>query len=74
MGAIASGGLLVLDPRLVQAACLSPAQLERTIAEETRELQRREEAYGAAREPPELAGKTVILAKRLPAARSNSGS
>lgn len=61
MGAIASGGLLVLDERLVRALGIDEAQLERTIATELRELERRQAAYGDGRDPPELAGKTVIL-------------
>jgi putative phosphoribosyl transferase len=60
MGAIASGGLLVLDEGLVRTLGLAGEQLERTIAAETRELERRETAYGG-RDPPDLAGKTVIL-------------
>jgi putative phosphoribosyl transferase len=60
MGAIASGGLLVLDERLVRALGLDETQLERAIAKEVQELERRETAYGA-RDKPELAGKTVIL-------------
>ena len=60
MGAIASGGLLVLDEALVRRLGLAGAQLERAIADESRELERREEAYGG-RDPPDLTGKTVIL-------------
>ena len=61
MGAIASGGLIVLDDRLVKALGIDDALLERVIDAEARELQRREAAYGTDRNPPELAGKTVIL-------------
>ena len=61
MGAIASGGLIVLDDRLVRALGIDDALLERVIANEARELERREAAYGADSGPPELAGKTVIL-------------
>jgi putative phosphoribosyl transferase len=60
MGAIASGGLLVLDERLVRALGLDESQLEQAIATELRELERREAAYGG-QDTPELAGKTVIL-------------
>ena len=60
MGAIASGGLLVLDEALVRRLGLAGAQLEGAIADESRELERREEAYGG-RDPPDLTGKTVIL-------------
>jgi adenine/guanine phosphoribosyltransferase-like PRPP-binding protein len=60
MGAIASGGLLVLDERLVRALGIDEAQLERAIDTELRELERREAAYGGG-EQPELRGKTVVL-------------
>jgi putative phosphoribosyl transferase len=61
MGAIASGGLLVLDERVVQALGISRQEVERTVAAELRELERRETAYRGDRDPPELEGKTVIL-------------
>jgi predicted phosphoribosyltransferase len=37
------------------------AQLQRAIAREAQELERREEAYDGRRGPPQLEGKTVIL-------------
>jgi putative phosphoribosyl transferase len=61
MGAIASGGVLVLDERLVRALGIDQAALERTIAAEARELERREAAYDGSRKAPQLDGKTVIL-------------
>ena len=61
MGAIASGGVLLLDEGLVRALGLGREQLEKAVTTELRELQRREEAYTGGREPPELEGKTVIL-------------
>jgi putative phosphoribosyl transferase len=60
MGAIASGGLLVLDEGLVRRLGIGRAQLERAIANELRELERREAAYDG-RGPPDVDGKTVIL-------------
>jgi putative phosphoribosyl transferase len=61
MGAIASGGVLVLDERLVRALGIDQAALERTIAAEARELERREAAYDGSRKAPQLDGKMVIL-------------
>jgi putative phosphoribosyl transferase len=61
MGAIATGGVLVLDQGLVQRLGIDRAQLERAVAQELRELQRREEAYDGRRAPQQLEGKTVIL-------------
>ncbi|MCW2978265.1 MAG: putative phosphoribosyl transferase [Actinomycetia bacterium] len=61
MGAIASGGLLVLDQGVVRALGVSREQIERAVEAELRELQRREAAYRDGRGPPQLEGKTVIL-------------
>jgi predicted phosphoribosyltransferase len=61
MGAIASGGLLVLDEPLVRALGIDQPTLESAVAAEARELTRREAAYDGGRGPPELEGKTVIL-------------
>jgi putative phosphoribosyl transferase len=61
MGAIASGGVLVLDRRLVQALGITQSELEEAIAAQRRELERREAAYRDGREPLDLEGKTVIL-------------
>lgn len=60
-GAIASGGLLVLDRDAVAQLRLGSATIERVIARETAELARRERAYRADRPPPDLRGRTVIL-------------
>jgi predicted phosphoribosyltransferase len=61
MGAIASGGLLVLDPGIVRTLGISGSEIERAVDAELRELERREAAYRDGREPPQLEGKTVIL-------------
>jgi putative phosphoribosyl transferase len=61
LGAIASGGVLVLDDELVRRLGIDRALLERVIGREVRELERREDAYRGSREPPDLEGKTVIL-------------
>jgi predicted phosphoribosyltransferase len=61
MGAIATGGVIVLDQRLIQMFGIDRAELERAVAAELCELERREAAYRGERAPPELSGKTVIL-------------
>jgi putative phosphoribosyl transferase len=61
MGAIASGGVVVLDEGLVRRLGISRTQLEAAIAREAQELERRENAYDGRRGPPKLEGKTVIL-------------
>jgi putative phosphoribosyl transferase len=61
MGAVASGGVLVLDEGLIGRLGVSQEQLERAIRDELQELERREQAYRGGREPLDLEGKTVIL-------------
>jgi len=61
MGAVASGGLIVLDEAVVRRLGISQAEIEHAVAREVRELKRREATYRGDREPPDLEGKTVIL-------------
>ena len=61
MGAIASGGVHVLDRGLIRVAGVSDAELARVIASEEAELQRRERLYRGDRAFPDVRGKTVIL-------------
>ncbi len=62
MGAIASGGVQVLDDDLIQQLEIDPEQLDRILQVERLELARRERLYRGGRQLPDLAGKTVILA------------
>jgi len=60
MGAIASGGVRVLNDRIVNQGI--PAEvIDRVTRQELRELERRERAYRGNRPPPEIRGRTVIL-------------
>jgi predicted phosphoribosyltransferase len=61
MGAIASGGVLVLDESVLRWLGISEEQIQTTLARELEELQRRETAYRGERPPLELRGKTVIV-------------
>jgi predicted phosphoribosyltransferase len=61
MGAVASGGVLVLDHAMVQRLRIRAAEVERAVASERRELERREGAYREGRDPPQLEGKIAIL-------------
>jgi putative phosphoribosyl transferase len=61
MGALASGGALVLNEELVEALRLPPSLIEQVARREEEELRRRVELYRGARPPPEVAGKTVVL-------------
>lgn len=61
MGAIASGGIQVIDRRLIDSAGVSPAEFARVLQTETRELQRREALYRRGRPPLDLVGRAVIV-------------
>jgi len=61
MGALASGGLRVLVPSVVNALGVSPAEVERVTAAEADELARRESSYREGRPFPTLRDRTVIL-------------
>jgi predicted phosphoribosyltransferase len=61
MGAIASGGLVVVNDDVVRAFEVPPEVVRRVAEREGAELARRERAYRNDRPPPDLAGKTVVL-------------
>lgn len=61
MGALASGGGVVINDNLVRSLGIGDEAIEAAIARETDELNRRERAYRGDRPPPDLAGRTVIL-------------
>jgi predicted phosphoribosyltransferase len=60
-GAIASGGITVLNEALVHALNLPVSSIEKIIEKEAKELERREKLYHSDRGRPELEGKTVII-------------
>ena len=61
MGAIASGGVRVLNEDVIRKLQITDEMIEAAAEEQERELHRREREYRGDREPLELAGKTVIL-------------
>ena len=61
MGAIASGGVRVLNERLLAETGVSETIVERVVEREERELRRRERAYRGELPALELAGRTAIL-------------
>jgi erythromycin esterase-like protein/predicted phosphoribosyltransferase len=61
LGAIASGGVRVLNKELIERLGLPAEWIEAIDAKERRELDRRERAYRGERPPPDVAGRTVIL-------------
>jgi predicted phosphoribosyltransferase len=61
IGAVATGGIRVLDEALLRQFGISAETVEGIAEREGRELQRRERAYRAEQPPPDPAGSTVIL-------------
>ena len=61
MGAIASGGVRVLNDEVVAALRIPEAAIEDTAREERRELERRERAYRDGRAVIALQGRIVLL-------------
>jgi putative phosphoribosyl transferase len=61
MGAVASGGVRVVNQDVVRAAGISRRDFDDVTAMELREVSRRERAYRADRSFPDLRGATVIL-------------
>ncbi|HMD01589.1 MAG TPA: phosphoribosyltransferase family protein [Candidatus Baltobacteraceae bacterium] len=61
MGAIASGGVSILNEDVIEALGVSRGELLGVIARELEELERREALYRDRRDRPVLAGATVIL-------------
>src|SRR2546427_1256932 len=60
-GAIASGGVRVLNEDVMRAIPHADQAIEAVTARETAELQRREEIYREGRAPPELRDRIAIL-------------
>jgi predicted phosphoribosyltransferase len=61
MGAIASGGVRVLNDEVITTLRLTDDMIEKVTESEQRELERREEAYRDGRPRPNVRGKVVIL-------------
>ena len=61
MGAIASGGVRVLNEGVVRGLGVTPEEIDAAAAAEQRELERRERAYRGGRPPLDVRGRTVIL-------------
>jgi putative phosphoribosyl transferase len=61
MGAIASGGVRVLNYDVIRQLGIASAVVDAVAAREREELQRRERAYRGDRPSPDVSGKTAIL-------------
>ncbi len=61
MGAIASGGVRILNKHIISLVNISDEVIARVAVQEERELERREQLYRGDRPFPNLRGRTVIL-------------
>lgn len=61
MGAIASGGVRVLNDRVIATLHLSDQDIDAATRKEEETLRQRERAYRADKEPVDIEGRTVIL-------------
>jgi erythromycin esterase-like protein/predicted phosphoribosyltransferase len=61
MGAVASGGVVVLNDDVVRGVGIAPEVIEQAVEREGREVTRRELSYRDGRPMPDVEGKTVIL-------------
>ena len=61
MGAIATGGVRVLNSDVIRALGIPPSVVEAVTARERRELERREQAYRRGRVPQDLRGRVAIV-------------
>jgi putative phosphoribosyl transferase len=61
MGAIASGGVRVLNRAVIEALGVPQGAIEEAAEREARELERRERAYRGDRPHPDVRGRTVLL-------------
>lgn len=61
MGAIASGGVRIVNQQVVRMLGLTEDQIAAAAADESQELERRDREYRGNRAPPRIEGKTVIL-------------
>ena len=61
MGAVATGGVRVLNDEIVRGLGISEREIDAVVARELRELSRRDRLYRGDRPPSDVAGRTVIL-------------
>jgi predicted phosphoribosyltransferase len=61
MGAIASGGIRVMNDNVVESLRVRPDDIESVVRAEEAELARREQVYRGDAPPPDPAGRSVVL-------------
>ncbi|QHW00213.1 phosphoribosyltransferase [Spirosoma endbachense] len=61
MGAISSGGIVVMNESLIRSKAISPETIAQVVKVESQELERRERAYRADKPAQTISGKTIFL-------------
>ena len=61
MGAIATGGVQVLNSEVIEALRIPEYIISDVVSDERQELERREQRYRGTRPPPDVRGRAVIL-------------
>lgn len=61
MGAIATGGIEIVDPDAIEAFRVSKREIEEVVAVEKQEMERRARVFRGSRPPLNLRDRTVIL-------------
>lgn len=61
MGALATGGVRVVNQSVVDALAIPPSVIDQVAAREQAELDRRDRSYRGGRPPPDLAGRVVVV-------------
>jgi len=61
LGAIASGGVEIIDPDVAEEFGLTPGEIESLVIAAQQELRRRETVFRGSRPMPDLRGRTVVL-------------
>ncbi len=61
MGAIASGGVRVLNPDVIDGLGIPPPAVDAVAARESLELERQQRVYRGDAPPPDLGGRTVLV-------------
>lgn len=61
LGAVASGGVRIIDPDVAEEFGLRPGDIETLVRAEQKELERREVVFRGSRPMPDLRGREVVL-------------
>jgi len=61
MGAVATGGVRVLNDDVIRSAGVTAADIDAAVATQRAEIERRERLYRGGRPAPDLAGHTVVV-------------